>query len=182
MPTSGKRTERSKGYLHAAGPQYRFILFLIFLLIAYTLLLRVFQKLAEILQFPVFLPLSLFSLLIFVGIVGTLYSHTFVGPLSRIRRALDQLAQGETGITLRLRESDDPLLKDIAGVINRLCEHSRNTQATVRELAGDVLREAETLQSKIAAHAAEGDIQKQLAILREKQRLLDEAIKASARA
>jgi hypothetical protein len=73
---------RGKGYISAAGPQYRFIVFLIFILVAYTLLLRVFQKLAEILQLPVFLPISLVTLLVFIGIIATLYSHKFVGPMA----------------------------------------------------------------------------------------------------
>ena len=71
MPKTGKRQimGRGKGYLNAAGPQYRFIVFLILLLFAYTFLLRVFQKLAEIVQFPIFLPIALVTLLIFIGIV-----------------------------------------------------------------------------------------------------------------
>ena len=140
MTKIGKRIilGRGKGYISAAGPQYRFIVFLIFILVAYTLLLRVFQKLAEILQLPIFLPISLVTLLIFIGIVGTLYSHKFVGPMTRIRRALDQMAEGEVTICLRLRETDDPMLKDIVKSISRLCEHTRNEHVLVRDRARDL--------------------------------------------
>src|SRR5512147_790910 len=97
MPKTGKRHligNRGKGYLQASGMQYRFIIFLIFLLVAYSVLLRVFQKLAEIVQFPLFLPITLVTLLVFIGIVGIIYSHTFIGPINRIRKALEQLASG----------------------------------------------------------------------------------------
>ena len=103
-----------QGYLSAAGPQARFIIFLIFTLIAYTVLLRVFQKLAEILQLPLFLPIALVVLLVFIGIIGVLYSHKFLGPLTRIRHAIDMMAEGETALNLRLRDADDPLLKELA--------------------------------------------------------------------
>src|SRR3989337_2412480 len=87
--TSGKRllVAKGKGYFNAIGPQTRFIVFIIFILITFTLLLRVFQKLAEILQLPLFLPISLVTMFIFIGIVGTVYSHKFLGPIFRIRRA-----------------------------------------------------------------------------------------------
>ncbi len=74
---------RGKNHLISfSGSQLRFIIFLILLLISYTVLLRVFQKIAEIVQLPIFLPIALISLLIFIGIVGILYSRRrFVGPL-----------------------------------------------------------------------------------------------------
>jgi methyl-accepting chemotaxis protein len=172
---------KGKGYLNAAGPQYRFIVFLIFLLIAYTILLRVFQKLAEIVQLPVFLPISLVTLLVFIGIVGILYSHTFAGPIVRIRRALDRLAEGDTTVTLRLRESDDPMLKDLVDSISRLCEHSHNAHILVQETAHELFKEIAALQDSIHRGAGHADIQKHVDGLRKKQDLLDKAIKSSGK-
>lgn len=169
---------KGKGYLSAAGPQYRFIIFLIFLLISYTILLRVFQKLAEIVQLPVFLPVSLITLLVFIGIVGVLYSHTFVGPIIRIRRALDQLAEGDTNVSLRLRESDDPMLKELVNAITRLCEHSRGSHVLVQESAEDLFGEISALRDCVRRGADEVEIQKHVDGLQVKQELLDKAIKA----
>ncbi len=115
MPKTGKRQllGRGTGHMNAAGSQYRFIIFLIVVLGAYTFLLKVFQKLAEIVQLPVFLPIGLITILVFVGMAGTMYSHTFIGPMQRIRRIVEHLAEGDTNVCLRLRGSDDPVLKDL---------------------------------------------------------------------
>ncbi len=169
---------KGKGYLNAAGPQYRFIVFLIFLLISYTILLRVFQKLAEIVQLPIFLPVSLITLLIFIGIVGVLYSHTFVGPIIRIRRALEQLAEGDMNVSLRLRESDDPMLKDLVNAITRLCELSRDSHVLIQETSEDLFGEIKALEDCIRRDADEAEIQKRFDSLHKKKELMDKAIKA----
>jgi nitrogen fixation/metabolism regulation signal transduction histidine kinase len=181
MTKNVKRTlsGRGKGYLlNVAGPQARFIIFLIFLLVAYTLLLRVFQKLAQIVQLPVFLPLSLISLLVFIGIVGTFYSHKFVGPMLRIRKAIENLADGDPSICLRLRESDDPMLQDLVKAISRLCEHSRITHTLIEETARELFEEIQALQEKIREGADSAGIHEQLEDVRKKQELLDTAIKS----
>jgi methyl-accepting chemotaxis protein len=170
---------RGRGFLlNVAGPQARFIIFLVFLLVAYTLLLRVFQKLAQIVQLPVFLPLSLLSLLVFIGIVGTFYSHKFVGPMLRIQRAIEHLANGDTSICLRLRASDDPMLQDLVVAISRLCDHSRNTHTLIEDTAKNLFEDIQALQGKIQQGADSAEIQRQLESVRKKQELLDIAIKS----
>ena len=179
MPTTGKRQlRRGKGHLSAAGPQFRFIVFLLVVLGAYTFLLKVFQKLAEIVQLPVFFPIALVTLLFFVGIVGTMYSHTFIGPLQRIRRILDHLAEGDASVSLRLRDSDDPVLKDLGKAVSRLCDHSRSSHALIRETAQDLFAAIEALREKIREGAETEEIQKHVDGLRAKRDLLEKAIKA----
>jgi hypothetical protein len=180
MPTTPKRVflGKGKGYLNVAGPQYRFIIFFLIVLVFYTLLLLVFQKLSVFLPLFVFLPISLITLLLFIGIVGTMYSHTIVGPLLRIRGTLERLAEGETNISLRLRESDDPLLKEIVSVIAGLAEHSRHCNAVVRESAGDLFKDVETLREKVRSGADKTEVHKQLEGMRQKQALLEKAIKS----
>ncbi len=171
---------RGKGYISAAGPQYRFIVFLIFILVAYTLLLRVFQKLSEILQLPIFLPISLITLLIFIGIIGTLYSHKFVGPMARIRRALDQMAEGDSSICLRLRETDDPMLKDIVRSISRLCEHTRNEHTLIKEQSQDLISAIQALRDEARKGGTSGEqIEKHFAGILKKQELLEQTIKSA---
>ena len=179
MP-KGNRTlfSRGKGYLSVAGPQYRFIVFLLVVLGVYTFLMKVFLKLAEIVQFPVFFPIALVTLLLFIGVVGTLYSHTIVGPLLRIRRTLEQLSQGNANVSLRLRDSDDPLLKDIVKTINLLGEHDRNSRALLQESGGDLLRELTTLQEMVRRGADHAELRKQLDGMREKQDLLNKTLQS----
>jgi hypothetical protein len=170
---------RGKGYISAAGPQYRFIVFLIFILVAYTLLLRVFQKLAEILQLPLFLPISLITLLIFIGMVGTIYSHKFVGPVARIRRALDDMAAGENATSLRLRETDDPMLKEMVTSISRLCEHTRSEHILIQDLARDLFNAVQALRDEAEKSGACGEqLEKHFADILKKQELLEQTIKS----
>jgi methyl-accepting chemotaxis protein len=180
MQKTGKRLlpSRSKGYLHATGPQFRFILFLLVLLISYTILLRVFQKLAEIVQLPVFLPISLTVLLVFIGIGGILYSHTFVGPINRIRKALDHLAEGDTNIALRLRDSDDPMLKDLVSAIMHVCDRSRSAHGLIRDTSRELFQEISALQDSIHRGAGREELQKHVEELLRKRELLDKAIKS----
>ncbi|MGC1455569.1 MAG: hypothetical protein WA946_10330 [Nitrospirota bacterium] len=180
MPMTGKRQVlgRGKGHLNAAGPQYRFIIFLLIVLGAYTFLLKVFQKLAEIVQLPVFLPIALITLLFFVGVVGTMYSHTFVGPIQRIRKILEHLAEGDANVSLRLRDSDDPMLKDLGKVVSRLCDHSRSSHALIRETAHDLYASLDALREKVRQGADGEEIQRLIADMQTTRDLLEKAIKA----
>ena len=178
MPKSGARhlIGKGKGYLSEAGAQYRFIIFLIVILGVYTFLLKVFQKLAEIVQLPVFLPVALVTLLIFIGIAGSLYSHRFVGPLMRIRRALDHMGEGGTNVCLRLRESDDPTLKELVKSITRICEYSRNSHAMIHETANDLFNEIGILQERIRQSADADELQQILENVMKKKDLLEKAV------
>ncbi len=144
-------------------------------------MLRVFQKLAEIVQLPVFLPVSLITLLVFIGVVGTIYSHMFVGPLARIRKALQQLAEGDNSVSLRLRDSDDPMLKDLVSAIGGLCERSRKTQDSIRSAAQDLFADIAALQEKLQQGADRTEIQKEFETIRKKQEVLDKAVQSCGR-
>lgn len=178
--TTGKRlvVAKGKGYLNAAGPQGRFIIFLIMVLIAFTLLLRVFQKLSEMLQLPIFLPISLIVLFIFIAIVGVLYSHRFLGPIFRIQKAVEQMADGELMMSLRLRDSDDPMLKELARSVSSLCEHYRNTFALVQAAAEELSIEIRGIEESIQRGADAAEVKRLIEGLRKKQAVLDSAIKS----
>lgn len=184
MSKNGKRSliARGKGYLNATGPQSRFIIFLLIILFLYTFLLKIFQKLAEIVEFPIFFPISLLTLLIFIGIVGTVYSHKFVGPMFRIRKAIEQLAEGDTAVSIRLRESDDPMLKELVAAIGRLCVHDRNSHELVQETARDLFGELSSLQERVRQGAEKTELQKHMDGVQKKQELLDKAIKSYKKA
>ncbi len=169
---------RSKGLLSPSAPQTRFILFLIFVLVAYTFLLRIFQKLAAIVELPVFLPITLLALLVFVGLAGTIYSHRFVGPVVRIRSTLERIAAGDCHVTLRLRESDDPMMKDLAKTIGKLCEHGRHNHQTIQITSEELFSALASLEEQVRAGAPASDLKKQLEILHEKKAALDLAVKS----
>ena len=180
MTTSAKRGQlnRGKGILSVSGPQSRFILFLIFILVAYTLLLRIFQKIAAIVELPVFLPIALVTLLAFIGIAGTLYSHRFVGPMVRIRRTLEQVARGDCSVTLRLRDSDDPMLKDLVTTIGSLCEQSRHTNRSVHEAAQGLFRDLAALRESIVKGEPAASLAQQLDGIKHKQAALEKAVQS----
>ncbi len=180
MTKTGRKEllSRNKGLLIPSAPQTRFILFLIFVLVAYTLLLRVFQKIAAIVELPVFLPITLIALLVFIGLAGTIYSHRFVGPIARIRSTLEKIAAGDCHISLRLRESDDPMMKELAETIGRLCEHGRHSHQAVQVASEDLFRALTDLEEQVrAGGAAGGDVKQRLTALLEKKAALERAIK-----
>jgi len=176
--TKREQFTRGKGILSATGPQSRFILFLIFLLVLYTLLLRIFQKLASIVDLPVFLPVALVTLLAFIGLAGTLYSHRFVGPLVRIRKTIERIAAGDCSVTLRLRDADDPMLTDLVRAIGHLCEQSRQSHSLVQDLARELSGDVIALQENIRKGASVGDLLKQVEAIQKKQAALDRAVQS----
>jgi hypothetical protein len=177
-PVKREYFSRGKGFLSSTGPQSRFIFFLIFLLIAYTFLLMIFRKLAVIVDLPVFIPIALTTLVAFIGIAGTLYSHRFVGPMVRIRKTLEQVARGDCSVTLRLRDSDDPMLKDLVRTIGSLCEHSRHTHRSIHEAAQGLFSDLTTLQESIAKGPQAGSLEKQMESVRQKQAALEKAVQS----
>lgn len=176
--TTGKRRILStgRGYLNAAGPQARFIVFLFGVLIAYTFILLIFRKLAEILHFPLFFLIALIILVLFIGVVGTLYSHKFAGPLARIKRTIDALARGDASVSLRLRDSDDPMLKDLVASINQLCEQNRNSTALARETAQDLSEAVARFIDAVHRGAPAGELGPQAELIRKKQGMLEQAL------
>jgi nitrogen fixation/metabolism regulation signal transduction histidine kinase len=169
---------RNKEVPGASGYQIRFIVFLIATLVIYTFLLLVFRKLAQIVQLPLFIPISLTLLVVFIGIAGTLYSHKFVGPVLRIRRVLDHIVEGDYAVTLRLRETDDPMMKDLAKTIGHLCEKSRHSCETLQFAAQDIFRDLTLLEEQVRAGATVADLQNTVASIREKKAALERAIRS----
>jgi len=176
--TKRDKVTRGKEILSATGPQSRFILFLIFILVFYTFLLRIFQKLAMIVDLPIFLPIALITLLAFIGLAGTLYSHRFVGPVVRIRKTLERIAAGDFSVTLRLRDADDPMLKDLVRAIGHLCEQSKQSHRQVQESAQELFGDLTTLQENFRKGASAGDMIKQAHVIQKKQAALEKALQS----
>jgi hypothetical protein len=99
----------------------------------------------------------------------------------RIRRTLEHLAAGDCTVTLRLRESDDPMLKDLVQTITVLCENTRISHQNVRDTARDLLSSLAALQDDIRRGAAPEELQKQADLLRSRQELLEKALESLVR-
>lgn len=181
-PTKRAWLSKGKGYFIAAGPQGRFIVFLIMVLGAYTLLLLFFQKLSALLQLPLFLPISLVTLFFFISIVGILYSHSVIGPLARIQRIIEQMAEGEMDLCLRLRETDDPLLKNLSNAITALCEHTRNAHQVIRDAGADLYNEIQTMSESIQRGVKGTELADMVSKVKQKQEQLERAIRSFRKA
>ena len=162
MPITPKRSVlgRGKGYLNVAGPQSRFIIFLIFVLIGYTLLLQVFQKLAAILQLPLFFSISLLTLLVFIGVVGTVYSHSFVGPMAASGRRSTCWPTATSPSRSGCGTPTTPMLKELVDSIGRLCQHTRNAHTLINTSAQDLFADITALQDAVRAGADRAELQK----------------------
>ncbi len=98
------------------------------------------------------------------------------------RAALERMADGETNVSLRLRDSDEPLLKDLVREITRVCEHSRNSHTHIHEAARELFKDIASLRENVRQGADNPEMQKLVDGLRKKQDLLEKAIKAYGKA
>jgi hypothetical protein len=96
----------------------------------------------------------------------------------RIRKVLDQIVGGDYAVTLRLREADDPMMKDLAKTIGRLCEKSRHSCENLQFAAQDIFRDLTSLEEQVRAGATAADLQKTVESLREKKAALERAVKS----
>ncbi len=87
------------------------------------------------------------------------------------------MAEGETIISLRLRDSDDPMLKDLVEVISLVCEKSRTSQLLIRDTSRDLISEITALEHSINRGADKAELQKHFDEIQKKEELLEQAIK-----
>jgi hypothetical protein len=81
-------------------------------------------------------------------------------------------------VTLRLRDSDDPMLKDLVRTIGGLCEQSRNSHRSVHEAAQGLFTDLAALQESIAKGEQGVSLEKQLAAVRQRQAALEKAVQS----
>lgn len=72
----------------------------------------------EILHFGVSLMIQLFIILFVIGILIVVHLHRFVGPLKRLRKELDAMAETDQYHLLALRKNDT--LREFVNSINRI--------------------------------------------------------------
>ena len=101
-----------------------------------------------------------------------------MGPLVRIRKTIERIAAGDCSVTLRLRDADDPMLKDLVRAIGRLCEQSRHSHRQVQESARELSGDLTALQENIRKGASVGDLLKQVEAIQKKQAALDMAVQS----
>jgi hypothetical protein len=96
----------------------------------------------------------------------------------RIRKTLERVAQGDCSVTLRLRDSDDPVMKDLVNTIGQLCERSRHSHQFIQDAARDLSAALAALQDGMAKGLPALEIQKQMESIRQKQATLEKAVQS----
>ena len=95
------------------------------------------------------LPVMLICLLVTVVAIffwGVIISHRMAGPLYRMRQTLDQMAQGDLSVEIRLRRKDD--FKSLAENINNLKKRWRIQIKELKELGRRLETGDEEMQKK----------------------------------
>jgi len=86
--------------------------------------------------------LLLISPLIFI--LGLLFSHKIAGPVYRIEKTLGDIAKGNLGLKIRLRDGDE--LVDLADMINNLVENFNKTIISDKDMAIKIEKDLEEIK------------------------------------
>ena len=141
------KLERRKRYLVKKGLQFRYLGLIFIAIILPTLLVvgclyyLIFSLMAEQLGIPESIAYNLFpvfkkvNLILLLGIPiisvallfwGLLISHRIAGPIYRLERELDRIAQGDFSLRLKIRRKDE--LGSIAEGINKVLDRIRGVK------------------------------------------------------
>lgn len=115
-----KTSEHRHTYFINRVFQGKVTLFIIGILIGYTILLNVFSQLSRSISFSMFFPIVISAIIIFIGLASIFYSHKIAGPLYRLRSVSEKLAAGDLSIRLKFRKGDDPILHEVADHLNKM--------------------------------------------------------------
>lgn len=129
--------------------QLRFVAFVIIILIGYSSILLIFQKLAKLLLFPLMIPLVFGGLIIFIGIVSIFYSHRIAGPLFAIQRTLKEISEGELLTEVHIRKEHHSIFHQITENINKITENYRILVLKMDKRLNILLKETQSLSEKV---------------------------------
>lgn len=87
---------------------------------------------------------NLFLVSPLVFILALLFSHRIAGPVYRIEKTLDEIAKGNLGLKIRLREGDE--LVDLAYMINSMTERFNNTIVSDRDILIKIEKDLEAIR------------------------------------
>ncbi len=92
-----------------------------------------------------------FAMALIGGLVFMFLTHRIAGAIFNIKRNLNNLANGDLTVRIKLRSTDHA--REIADGINRIFESLRNKISDAKKTATDIEKEAEGLSSDINDNA-----------------------------
>ena len=87
---------------------------------------------------------NLFLVSPLVFILALLFSHRIAGPVYRIEKTVDEIAKGNLGLKIRLREGDE--LVSLAYMINSMTERFNNTIVSDRDVLTKIEKDLESIR------------------------------------
>ncbi len=117
-----KTSEHRRSYFINRVLQGRVILFVIGILIGYTILLNFFSQLSRSVSLSVFFPIVVVIITIFIGLSSIFYSHKIAGPLYRLKNLSTKLAEGDLSTRLKFRKGDDQIFHEVANHFNQMLD------------------------------------------------------------
>lgn len=174
----GRVPNRRRNFLVDAQIQGRFVLFLIFFLIGYNILTVLLRKLALQIELPIFVPIYLAAMALYVGLTGIFYSHRLAGPLYKIKQILGEVARGDLFFNIYCRKENDQVIKDISSGINETVNGFRDSVREIESSVASLKKEADGLRDKLWCKRNEiPEIMEHIEAIRRKEEELEEVVK-----
>ena len=142
--------------------QGRFAAFVITILIGYSFILLLFQKLSKSVSFPLMIPIVFGILIIFIGVASIFYSHRFAGPLSAINRATKEMTKGDLLIKIHIRKEHNVIFHQIAENINYISSNFRESVLDMEEKLILLSKESQHLSENIAKSKSKTELASQM--------------------
>ncbi|RLD18443.1 MAG: hypothetical protein DRI36_01385 [Caldiserica bacterium] len=158
---------RRRKYLVNKAYQFRYSLFLIFLImvlflivaistyyLVYPILSKQFlgaitekQANAVATRLIFFYLIETLIFIIFTLILAILFSHRVVGPVNRFTALVDRIKEGDYSIRIHLREHDE--FKKLADSLNELFIKIENDFKKIKEIIEDIRKKAEHIEDEV---------------------------------
>lgn len=157
--------------------QGRFAAFVITILIGYSAILLLFQKLARSVSFPLMIPIVFVGLIVFIGVVSIFYSHRLAGPLFAIQRGTKEIAKGDLLIKMHIRKGHNIVFHQIVENINNMTDNLRDTILKMEERVVKLSKETNGLSEKITTGKSKNELALHLNKIQELEKELGDILK-----
>ncbi len=154
--------ERRHTFLINKEFQGRFAAFVITILIGYSFILLLFQRLSKSVSFPLMIPIVFGILIIFIGVASIFYSHRFAGPLFAINRVTKEMTKGDLLIKLFIRKEHNIIFHQIADNLNNISNNFRESVLNMEEKLILLSKETQSLSEKIANSKSKNEFAPQM--------------------
>lgn len=169
--------DRRHIYLINKEFQGRFAAFVIAVLIGYSAILLLFQKLARSVSFPLMIPIVFVGLIVFVGVASMFYSHRLAGPLFAIQRGTKEIAKGDLLIKLQMRKGHNIVFHQIVENINNLTDNLHDTVMKMEDKVVKLSKETRGLSEKMIIGESKKELTLHLNKIQELEKELGDILK-----